>query len=525
MKKFNIIFVLFGALALLSSCDDYLDKLPDDRASLDTEEKITQFLTSCYGTRNNAFVQEYSSDNMCYNGSNYNCQPNQEKLWYFEDVETEGNDDPRSLWNNYYGAIASANIALDAIAEMGNPASLKGQRAEALLCRAWGMFRLANLFCMAYDPTHEEYLGLPYPKVAGVSYDERGTLTELFDNINADIEEALPDVSDQHLDVPKYHFNRKAAYAFAARFNLYYHKWEKVIQYANEVLGTGDPSSMLRNWMDYVGWGSAQIGTEYVKAGLACNLMIHNAYSLMGRASYSSNWRRFGYGSVSRDYETFYPRCLWGQGSSNTSLIMASKQYGSSPNYRLPRITEFFEYTDKTSNSGYAHIIDVPFTTDETLLMRAEAYTMLKQYDNAVRDLNYWIGSHCRRNNYFPTLTQQSIDDFMKELPLAPVVPASDKERSIRKELHPQGFSIEKGTSQEYFIQLILHMRRLETIEMGLRFNDIKRYGISYSHAVPNQDPIVFEVADPRGAIQIPNDVINAGIEPNPRNTKEATTE
>lgn len=36
--------------------------------------------------------------------------------------------------------------------ELGNPASLSGQRAEALLCRAYSMYRLATTFCMAYNP-------------------------------------------------------------------------------------------------------------------------------------------------------------------------------------------------------------------------------------------------------------------------------------------------------------------------------------------------------------------------------------
>src|SRR3712207_6883833 len=72
------------------------------------------------------------------------------------------------------------------------------------------MFRLSNAFCMAYDSTKAKtYLRLPYPKVSGVSVDERGTLAELYANINADIEAALPNVSDSHLKTPKYHFNRR----------------------------------------------------------------------------------------------------------------------------------------------------------------------------------------------------------------------------------------------------------------------------------------------------------------------------
>ena len=50
-----------------------------------------------------------------------------------------------------------------------------------------------------------EYPGLPYPKQAGISVDERGTLAQLYQNINDDIEQALPLLNDSYLAVPKYH--------------------------------------------------------------------------------------------------------------------------------------------------------------------------------------------------------------------------------------------------------------------------------------------------------------------------------
>ncbi len=533
MKKRNVIYLLFGLLSLsLSSCDEYLDDLPDDRASIDTEEKITSFITSAYGTRNPAYICEYSSDNYTFNGASYTAQVNQEALWKFEEVPTQSNDDPRSQWNNYYASIGAANAALEAIADMGNPESLRGQRAEALLCRAWGMFRLANIFCMAYNPEkEEEYLGLPYPKVAGQSVDERGTIKELYENLNADIEEALPLIDDNHLKVPKYHFNRRAAYAFAARFNLYYMKYDKAIEYATEAIGN-DPRPLLRDWTEYVPLGSSAIGNAYVKSNLSCNFMLHAAYSILGRSFYSSLYRRYGHSNSLYFYEGFGAKAPWTRptggstSAANNCLYKANKLYGSSPNYRFPAIVEFWEETDKVANTGHAHIVDAVFTADETLLVRAEAYILKKDFDSALRDMNYWIGSHCNpTSKYFPTLTTEYINDFMSNIPYCPVIPESNVAKSMRKEVHPQGFTIEMGSTQEYFIELLLHMRRLETYFQGLRFQDVKRYGIEYSHAIPNGDPIVFKAGDLRGAIQLPTDVIKAGLEPNPRDTDTATTE
>ena len=96
------------------------------------------------------------------------------------------------------------------------------------------------------------------------------------------------------------------------------------------------------------------------------------------------------------------------------------------------------------------------------------------------------------------------------------VIPTANSQRTIKKNLHPQGFTIDTGT-QENLIQMILHMRRLETWGEGLRFVDIKRYGIEYAHLLDGEDPVVFRAADKRGAIQLPEDVIKAGLEANPR--------
>ena len=72
-------------------------------------------------------------------------------------------------------------------------------------------------------------------------------MAETYKRINKDIEEGLPLIDDAAYEVPKYHFNKKAAYAFACRFNLYYRNYDKVIEYAEKVL-TSNPSAMLRDW-------------------------------------------------------------------------------------------------------------------------------------------------------------------------------------------------------------------------------------------------------------------------------------
>lgn len=529
-NKIYMLSLALSALALTTSCDDFLDTMPDDRAEVNTETKVTSLLVSAYPTHLSNLILEVTSDNVLDNGQEYSTSKTKEEAYRFEPITSEGNDDPKPLWNSYYGAVAAANQALQAIDELGNPASLSGQRAEALLCRAYSMYCLATTFCMAYNPDKaDEYMGLPYPTEPETTVNpqyERGTLRQLYENINKDIEEALPNVSDDIYTQPKYHFNQKAAYAFAARFNLYYMNYDKVIQYANAVLGTGTPAG-LRDYTQYLNLGRADISNQYINSSDPSNLLLVTAFSLAGRALCATSYPRFSHGRPVVTYETFWAAGPWGTGANNNTLYFASKLYGSNQSVAFPKMDEMFEYTDKTNGTGYAHIVDAVFTTDETLLCRAEAYALKKDYAHAISDINAWITSHTyasRGTAVRPVLTEESINTFMDNLGYEPTIIDTDKQRSIKKTLHPQGFTVEEGT-QENIIELILHMRRLETIYQGLRIQDLKRYGIEFSHPVSGEKVVpVFKAGDLRGAIQLPNDVIVAGLPANPREETSDST-
>ena len=72
-------------------------------------------------------------------------------------------------------------------------------------------------------------------------------------------------------------------------------------------------------------------------------------------------------------------------------------------------------------------------------------------------------------------------------------------------------------------LQCVLGFRRLETMHLGLRWFDVKRYGIEIPRRQMNAQgrPVlktdVLTKNDPRRAIQIPLRVRDAGLEANPR--------
>ena len=86
-------------------------------------------------------------------------------------------------------------------------------------------------------------------------------------------------------------------------------------------------------------------------------------------------------------------------------------------------------------------------------------------------------------------------------------------------ELHNTDLSPEFTISanQKPFIYCALHFRRLETIHDGLRWFDLKRYGIEITHQ-RGTDPLRrLAWNDDRRAFQLPQKVLIAGMAPNPR--------
>lgn len=524
MKKNYLAYILLGASLSFTACDDFLETMPDNRAELDSAEKITKLLVSAYPQQGDMVIAEMASDNAMDNGSRYTIEAKvQEEAYLWEDITDTANDTPQSLWNAYYSAIAAANQALAAIEEMGNPESLNPQRGEALMCRAFGHFLLANLFCLPYDPaTAASDLGLPYstaPETQVKPHYERGNMEDLYAKINQDIEDGLPLIDDAIYTVPKYHFNKKAAYAFATRFNLYYKKFDKVIEYADVVLGN-NPDKVLRNWYDIViasGTPDFLYRTNaYINASDPAVLLLTPIYSSTGYwiGPYGLGLRYGHNHETICKQETGRAEGMWGTAAQ---YLAYKNMWGYDQKISVAKIEGFFHFTDKVNGIGYRMNVIQQFSTDETLLCRAEAYAIKNELGLAVADINSWLKSHIRMNAGAGSPLQVTRENIVNYYGSIECMPTDNSKRTIKKAINPIGFTVAEGDQME-IIQCILHLRRCETIHEGLRWQDIKRFGIEISHnreGLPND---VLKLGDPRRAFQLPADVITAGLEANPRN-------
>lgn len=553
MKIKNILqFSLIAAVAcLLGSCNNFLDTMPDNRAELDTPEKIRKLLVSAYPDRSYAIIAEAASDNFDDMGPlNPNSSPTfLGEAVYWEDINQAETDSNVNTWQQYYRAINHANTALEAIEKLGTPDELLPSKGEALLCRAYAHFCLTLLYCLPYHPEYSvQYLGIPYmesPATEISAVYSRGTLQGVYEKINRDVEEGLPLIRDEAYSVPKYHFNRSAAYAFAARFNLYYMNWEKTVEYAGKVLGT-NPSIVLRDWeaVTRLPWGNGR-ARDYWDASHKFNLMM---IPLWGVTPLIFNaWNGFGarYTHCNRvsKCETFRAKRPMGgtfdKGSNDTQTNVYIHPpflwYSNDHNkIFMPKWSQEWEVTDAVTGAGGYRSLFVAFTTNETLMCRAEAYIHLKEYDKAVADLETWNQSFYKvGQNNVVSLTRERINEVYGN-PSSPAYIAeyTSEAPTSRKKLNPHGFEIEQG-EQENMIQCLLYCRRIETLADGLRWGDVKRYGIVVDR-FDNSDyndgnTSGFKVAatlgekDLRRALQLPQEVISSGLAPNPRNGNAAS--
>jgi len=530
IKKYILLSIAAAAIGM-SSCDKYLNVEPDNRVPIDTPDKVRQLLINAYPDGDYNVVAELSADNFFDNAS-----PNSAGL-YFEvtpfdrmDDDVYAWNDPKSyreegnstydLWKRYYQSIASANAALQAIDEIIQKGAsdedtkkiIMPCKGEALILRAYSHFMLVNIFSKAYKDAEKSKsdLGVRYvtePINEVITESVRNSVAEVYDLIAKDIEAGIGLIDDDlYMTAPKYHFNTKAAHAFAAQFYLFKRDYPKVIEHANVVLGS-NPSTVLRDWTTTYS-NSDLYAYAYIDANAPANLLILPTYSTFFRRFLNY---RYGYNDASRKGSIDDSGPTWSGRApfANGWMWTTNATLGSF----MAKSKEQFEYTDKVAKIGFPHIVRTEYTTDATLLDRAEAYIFLNQIDNAVADLQAWNLSHKSTS----VLTRTVITNFY-----------TPGRTYFSYQFHNQELSPEFTVTPEQkpFVDCVLHFRRLDKIFEGTRWFDIKRYGIELEHVIGHgATHVKLTYDDDRRAIQIPSDVIGAGVESNPRSTADISPE
>ncbi|MBS1575999.1 MAG: RagB/SusD family nutrient uptake outer membrane protein [Bacteroidetes bacterium] len=490
--KTNPAYFFLCISVLLGGCKKYLEKEPDNRAKLTDPKKVAQLLASAYPLGSYMAFNEAMSDNAGDKGAG-TIDPTNRDPYYYDNVSNSDQDSPDNYWFACYNAIASANEALVACNNASNPSDYQSQKGEALVARAYAHFMLVTLYSKPYNTVSSSTdPGIPYvtePETVVIKQYERKTVSYVYDMIEKDLLEGLPLLNDASYSIPRYHFNRSAANAFAARFYLYKKEYEKTVQYANSAIPSFLPN--LRPWnTTYLGFGVNNLPAEYQKSTEPANLLLVTCVSLY---NYGLNYATYRYALTPAIKDEILTTSIAVTGGA--WALDLGTFVGSQKNPAIPKLNYTdFALANPTADYGLPYGTISLFTTEEVLFNKAEANTYLGNYDAAIADLNTYMST--RILNVTPG-----------NLPANMSITQSKVRSHYSNTLN----------IQEALIRYILELKRAEFIHEGMRWFDILRYDIPVTHDFVGSGDVItgsitINPGDKLRLLKLPDQVKLSGI-------------
>lgn len=482
----------------LVACNRYLEVSPDSShgIEIDSEDKIAELLTGAYPSASYFAFLEPRTDNVSVRANGQHTRLS-EAMYLWEDYDQENLDTPLNYWNACYAGIAQVNKALELLASYPKTPRVKALYGEAFVLRAYLHFMLVNIWSEPYrgDGSKQD-LGIPYltkpEKHALVDYD-RGTVADVYDQIERDLKLGITLVDDRYYKHPVYHFNKRAAYAFASRFYLTKGDWPLVVQYADYILGA-DPRRHLRHWMQYrqsINGSSSPLYLRYNDKLEPANLLLSTTESRLARTLPTDR-----YGSTHKLISSIF-NAKGIEGCSDYSRLNLEFIYPFSYGQGAAEDAEYLAKFDEVSlgQTGLRprglYVTNVLFSSDEVMLNRIEAYAMLRQYDKAIGDLRLYMQG---KFGIVPSCSSE--------------VYTSTSEEGYQVYTPFYGLNIR----QLALVKLILDFRQKEFFHEGLRWFDLRRFHMTVKHGSQ-----ILGKNDMRKTLQIPIEAIRRGLKPNPR--------
>lgn len=227
MKLYKILLMIV-AVVMVSSCEDYLDTNPTDSTSGDVlfsdVAKANVALNGIYRAMYDAsnWSQGWQDEEfavtaftLTYDLMGEDMTQNEEgQGWFYYDYIYNVKSDyvnkkgrPYSVWFFYYTVISNANsiiAAQEGIA--GEPSEINSLIGQAYALRAYAYFNLIRFYQQTYVG-HENAPGVPIytePTTNASEGQARGTVADVYQRIDADIEEAIS-LLNPEISAPKSH--------------------------------------------------------------------------------------------------------------------------------------------------------------------------------------------------------------------------------------------------------------------------------------------------------------------------------
>ncbi len=249
MKK-TIYSILAAAALLLASCSDFTDVQPKGKNLLTTTEQLEMLLNYQYrGGFGDMRVMAGDMVDAYSIISTEISKPQKTRsviMWTYDEANM---DKMAELTNSdgeytyYYGIIGKiSNPILNQLeAATGDEATKKKLKCEALTLRAWSLYMLVNKFAKAYNPN----TAANDPGIIIMTEDKdvqqtqtKSTVQEVYDQILADINEAIDLNALPDKAVNKLRISKAAAYAVKTLALLSMQKWDDAEAAAQQAIAS-----------------------------------------------------------------------------------------------------------------------------------------------------------------------------------------------------------------------------------------------------------------------------------------------
>jgi hypothetical protein len=289
----KIILLLALSVAIFVSCsEEYIENVPTDsiaeETALSNQESMALVINGLHrmmyaqnqlegGTSSRTGESHFIPSLDAVGGSIIHSSPG--NGWMSADLAWNMHTNSSSttlfnFWFQRYHFVEVANAVINTAADKGftETADLNNILGQAYAYRAWAYWRLVTTFSKGYiigDPTTDP--GVPLILEAGAPYDSapRGTVEEVYTQIEADIAKAITYLSNASAPDNKSHLSINAAYGIKARVALSKGDWSTAATNA-ALARDGYPlldetawlSGFNTNDLSEVIWGGYVIDTE-----------------------------------------------------------------------------------------------------------------------------------------------------------------------------------------------------------------------------------------------------------------------
>lgn len=244
-------------LALMASCDDYLDIKPKGMVIPEKCEDYEKLLNYAQLMKASDSYPNFMTDDVFLpydddlTGGYVSLELPDQRLYTF-DSEVFGDGESDGLWEYSYNRIYTYNVIIQEV--MGSTQATedhkKQVRAEALMGRAFEYLTLVNAYGKHYDPaTAATDPGVPLMLDEDINKTnlQRASVQAVYDQIKKDLDEAAFDLPERPV-LNAFRASKPVGYGMLARMYLYMGNYEKALENAKISL---EHNSALQSILPY----------------------------------------------------------------------------------------------------------------------------------------------------------------------------------------------------------------------------------------------------------------------------------